>query len=71
MTREFPRALHSFKKQGVRFEMTIGHNTPDHVTVKIRPAPPSLKPPAQTYFYGTKDGRCFVSVAGGAMREIQ
>lgn len=69
MNREFPRALHSFKKNGVMFEMTIGRNTPDCVTVKIRPPTPSLMPPAQILFYGTKDGRCYVSAAGGAMRK--
>ena len=70
-TKEFPALLQSLKRQGIKFEITISHNTPDHVSIQIRPTSSSSQSPAKTYFYGTKDGRCFVSAAGGAMKEIQ
>lgn len=71
MTREFSEHLQSLKKRGTKFEMIIGHNTPDHVTIRIRPSPPSPKASEQIFFCGTKDSRCFVGSQGGKRREIQ
>jgi len=71
MTREFSEHLQSLKKRGTKFEIIIGHNTPDHVTIRIRPSPASPKSSEQIFFYGIKDNRCFVESQGGKMREIQ
>lgn len=71
MTREFPAHLQSLKQNGIKFEIIIGHSAPDHVTVRIRPSPPSSKASEQIFFYGIKDSRCFVSAQGGKMRELQ
>lgn len=70
-TRKFSEHLQSLKRRGIKFEMIVGHNTPDHVTIRIRPSPPSSKVAEQIFFYGTKDRRCFVGLEGGKMREIQ
>jgi len=71
MTREFPAHLQSLKQRGIKFEIIIGHNTPDHVTIRIRPSPPSPKASEQVFFYRTKDSRCFTGSQGGNMRELQ
>lgn len=71
MTREFPAHLQSLKQRGIKFEIIIGHNTPDYVSIRIRPSPPSPKASEQIFFYMTKDSRCFVASQGGKRREIQ
>ena len=71
MTREFPAHLQSLKQRGIKFEIIIGHNTPDHVTIRIRPSPPSPKASEQVFFYRTKDSRCFTGSQAGKIRELQ